>query len=213
MLIEFIEGPLWTISVVIFLVGVSYRLYANHRLGVKADLAPARPHPAGGSGHTVLGRFLPRREFMRQAMFVMVVGYVFHIALFVLLFFPEPHVRFIEQRILGFGWPAVPYWAFVLSAALTLASLVLLWMRRLLDPVRKKISTADDHLTALLLIAAILSGFMAMQQTYDLPRVLHLLLVELLLIYFPFSRLMHAFTIFFSRAYTGASYARRGVKV
>jgi nitrate reductase gamma subunit len=38
-----------------------------------------------------------------------------------------------------------------------------------------------------------------------------MLSVEACMVYFPFSRLMHAFTFAFSRAYTGASYGRRGV--
>jgi nitrate reductase gamma subunit len=36
-------------------------------------------------------------------------------------------------------------------------------------------------------------------------------LVNLWLIYFPFSRLMHAFTFSLSRGFTGAIYGRRGI--
>ena len=39
-----------------------------------------------------------------------------------------------------------------------------------------------------------------------------MLTVCLLLIYFPFSRLMHAFTFFLSRGFTGAAMARKGVQ-
>lgn len=212
MAVEFIEGFLWTFSVVVFVIGVSYRLFSILRLGVKADLSVPRAGGTGGAIRTLFGRFVPKREFVQQAMFIVVAGYAFHVGLFVLTFFAEPHVVFIENRILGFGWTPVPYWAFMLSAILALAGIVVLWMRRLLDPVRRKISTIDDHITAILIIVVILTGFMAMQQTYDVPRVIHLLSVEFLLIYFPFSRLMHTFTFVFSRCYTGASYARRGVK-
>jgi nitrate reductase gamma subunit len=38
-----------------------------------------------------------------------------------------------------------------------------------------------------------------------------MLTVCLLMVYFPFSRLMHAFTFPISRAYTGAAMARKGV--
>jgi len=51
---------------------------------------------------------------------------------------------------------------------------------------------------------------MALMQSYDFLRALHMLTVNLWLIYFPFSRLMHAFTWVLSRAETGAVYGRRG---
>jgi len=40
---------------------------------------------------------------------------------------------------------------------------------------------------------------------------LHFFTVELLMIYFPFSSLMHAFTFIPSRAFTGAWFGRRGI--
>ncbi|MDH3790890.1 MAG: hypothetical protein OES41_04035, partial [Rhodospirillales bacterium] len=58
---------------------------------------------------------------------------------------------------------------------------------------------------------ALLTGCLALQESHDSLRALHMLSVEVLMVYFPFSRLMHAFTFAFSRAYTGASYGRRGV--
>lgn len=56
-----------------------------------------------------------------------------------------------------------------------------------------------------------LTGCMALLESYTGLRVLHLFTVELLMIYFPFSRLMHAFTFVFSRSYTGSRMARHGV--
>lgn len=212
MVANFIEGPLWTISVILFVVGVCYRLFSMLRLGIKPDLAPARDTVKAGGVRTIFSRFIPRHELMARELLIWIAGYIFHIALFALVFFAEPHVRFIETRILGFGWAVMPNWAFMLASSLALGTMVLLWMRRLLEPVRKVISTADDHISSILIIVVILTGFMAIQKSYDLPRVIHLLSVELLLIYFPFSRLMHAFTFVFSRYYTGAQYARRGVK-
>jgi nitrate reductase gamma subunit len=41
---------------------------------------------------------------------------------------------------------------------------------------------------------------------------LHILSVELLLVVFPFTKLMHTFTIFLSRWYGGAISGYRGVK-
>ena len=41
---------------------------------------------------------------------------------------------------------------------------------------------------------------------------LHILSVELLMVLFPFTRLMHAFTLFMARWYTGAVSGFRGVE-
>jgi nitrate reductase gamma subunit len=53
---------------------------------------------------------------------------------------------------------------------------------------------------------------MALIEGFEGLRVLHRFTVELLMVYFPFSRLMHAFMFIPSRAYTGAWFGRRGVK-
>jgi nitrate reductase gamma subunit len=41
----------------------------------------------------------------------------------------------------------------------------------------------------------------------------HLLSVELLLVWFPFGKLMHAFTIFAARGATGLTFERRGASL
>jgi nitrate reductase gamma subunit len=56
-----------------------------------------------------------------------------------------------------------------------------------------------------------LTGCLALQEANPSLRALHMLSVEVWLIYFPFSRLMHAFTFVFSRGYTGMIFGRRGV--
>jgi hypothetical protein len=42
------------------------------------------------------------------------------------------------------------------------------------------------------------------------PVAIHLLSLELLLVWLPFGKLSHAFLVFLSRGYTGAAFARRG---
>lgn len=211
MFLDFVEGPLWYAAVAVFLVGVAWRLAAIARAGLKDDLSVPRNSGAPGAVATVFRRFLPHREFMRPAAFQMVAGYAFHIGLFVLVLFAAPHVKFIEQRILGFGWTPAPHWVFLLAANFAFAGLLLLWLRRMLDPVLRRISTLDDHIGTGLTFVVMFTGCMALFESHDFLRALHMLFVDLLLIYFPFSRLMHAFTFIFSRGFTGANMARKGV--
>ncbi len=107
------------------------------------------------------------------------------------------------------------------SGILIVIALLYLFIRRLVFPELRYISILSDHFVLLLLLAIVITGnlmrysirvdvvqvkqFMLSVLTFspismDIPGIfgLHLLLVSLLLIYFPFSKLMHAPGIFFS---------------
>lgn len=210
-MLEFVEGPLWYFASAVFLVGVAWRLVDILRRGNPKDLAPPRGDPLRGALKTLVSRSWTAPGFSKGATFHLIAGYMFHIGLFVLLFFAAPHVVFIEERLLGFGWTPAPHWLFILSAELAFAGLLLIWLRRVLHPVMKQITTLDDHLAVGLTFIAMLTGCLALFQSHDSLRMIHMLTVELLMIYFPFSRLMHAFTFVISRSYTGAAMARKGV--
>jgi len=212
MFLEFIEGPLWYAAVVIFFAGVALRLFEVFVKGTRPDLAAPRAPGWPGAARTVLSRSWTAKGFTKGATFHLVAGYMFHIGLFVLLFFAAPHVVFIEERILGFGWAPAPHWLFILAADLAFAGIMLLWLRRAMHPVMRKISTFDDHAAAILVFVVMLTGCMALLMSHDSLRAIHMLTVCLLLIYFPFSRLMHAFTFVISRGFTGAAMARKGVQ-
>jgi nitrate reductase gamma subunit len=212
MFLEFVEGPLWYASVAIFAVGVVIRLYEILARGVKPDLAPPRNAGTAGALRTLVSRSWTAKGFSSGALFHLVAGYMFHLGLFVLLLFAAPHVVFIEERILGFGWTPAPHWLFIVAADLAFAGLILLWLRRVMHPVLRRISTFDDHAAAWLTFSVMFTGCMALLLSHDSLRALHMLSVCLLLIYFPFSRLMHAFTFVLSRGYTGAAMGRKGVQ-
>ena len=211
MFLAFVEGPLWYFSVVVFVVGVLWRLVDVFRQPSRTDLSAARAGGVAGALRTIVTRSWTAQGFSRGATFHLVAGYMFHIGLFVLLIFAAPHVKFIEERILGFGWTPAPHWVFMVASDLAFAGILLLWLRRLMHPVMRKISTFDDHAAAILTFVVMLTGCLALLKSHDSLRAIHMLTVCLLMIYFPFSRLMHAFTFPISRAYTGAAMARKGV--
>ena len=141
-----------------------------------------------------------------------IAGYAFHLGLFALLFFAAPHIEFYKERILGFGWTPMPYWAFIVASQFAFAGLLVLWLRRLLHPVSRMLSNAGDHIGSVLVFFVMLTGCLALAESHEGLRLIHFFLAELLLIYFPFSSLMHTFTFVFSRGYLGANLARHGVK-
>ncbi|MBM3732417.1 MAG: hypothetical protein FJW24_02940 [Acidimicrobiia bacterium] len=210
-IIGFIEGPLWYFSATVFVAGALWRLAGILRFGRKPDLSVPRGSALAWAVRGFFLHFVPHGGFGRRTAFHLFAGYLFHIGLLLLLFWAAPHVAFLERRVLGFGWEPLPHWGFVVAAEAAFAGLILLWFRRISDPVLRTISDADDHIGSWLTFVVMLTGCLALQESHAELRALHMLTVELWLIYFPFSRLMHAVTFVFSRSYTGATYGRRGV--
>lgn len=211
MIENLIDGPLWYFSLAVFCIGILWQLVTIIFAGRKQDLSVARASASSGAVKTVFSRFIPHREITSQISVQVFAGYLFHLGLFALLFFAAPHVIFLEENLLGFGWTPMPHWAFILAAQAAFLGLIILWLRRMVNPVSRLISTWDDHIAAILTFVVMLTGCLALLEGFVALRLLHRFTVELWLIYFPFSALMHTFTFVPSRAFTGAWFGRRGV--
>jgi len=206
-----IDGPLWYFSLAVFAIGVVWQLVSIVFASRQQDLSLARGSAASAAFKTVFSRFAPHNEMTSKIGIQLVAGYLFHLGLFALLFFAAPHVIFLEQNLLGFGWTPLPHWAFIISAQAAFLGLIFLWVRRMVNPVSRLISTWDDHIVAILTFVVMLTGCFALLEGSTGLRLLHRFTVELWLIYFPFSALMHTFTFIPSRAFTGAWFGRRGI--
>jgi nitrate reductase gamma subunit len=76
------------------------------------------------------------------------------------------------------------------------------------------LSRGQDYLSWLVTFLPMLTGYLAFHQAllpYKTMLALHILSVELLMVVFPFSKLMHAFTVFSSRYFNGAAAGFKGV--
>lgn len=213
MLEQLVDGILWDIALVVFFVGIAWRIVDVMRRGKRKDLAEPRNPGISGAIMANIHGFFPRREISPRIRIHVIAGYMFHLGLFALLFFAAPHVKFIEEHITGFSWIAMPYWAFVLTAMISFAGLILLWIHRVINPVSQLISKRGDHVASILVFVVMLTGCMALAESSVELRLFHRFTVEMLMIYFPFSALMHAIMFVPSRAYTGALFGRRGVKL
>ncbi|GBE44186.1 MAG TPA: hypothetical protein ENH05_03750 [Rhizobiales bacterium] len=213
-MIAFIEGPAWYAALTIFVVFSLWRLGWVLLMGGDKHKSPARASAAAGAIRNIFVDLAPRGAFLKRGKvwFVALAGYAFHLGLFAVLLFAAPHVDFIEQKLLGFGWTPMPYWGFIVTAEIAFAGLLLLWIRRFVDPVTRLISRLDDHLAAGLTFIVMLTGCLALGQQSVFLRGLHMGFVELWLVYFPFSSLFHTFTWPLSRGYSGALFGRRGIR-
>ncbi len=217
MITDFIDGPLWTFSLTVFTIGVIWKLVTIVFGKRTIDLSVARGSGVPGAIQSVFSRFKADKGMAPHIRLQIVAGYMFHLGLFALLFFAAPHVLFLEEHFfsfdgMSFSWTPMPHWAFIVASEFAFLGLLMLWLHRILNPVTRLISTADDHIASILTFVVMLTGCLALLESFNELRLLHRFSVELFLIYFPFSRLMHAFTFIPSRAFTGAWFGRRGIR-
>lgn len=209
---ELVEGPLWYLALGVFVLGVTWRLLSILLKGLRRDYSMPRSSAFIGAVRAVITRFLPRQQMWSRTRLHVVAGYLFHLGLFALLLFAAPHVDFYHAQ-LGVAWTPLPHWAFILASEAAFLGLLLLWLNRALNPVTRLISSAGDHAASILTFLVMLTGCLALARAHESLRLVHFFLVELLMIYFPFSSLMHTFTFFLSRGALGAHYGRRGTPV
>jgi len=210
---QLVNGIFWDIALIVFFAGIAWRILTVFRRGNRRDYSQPRSSGIFGAIMANIRGFYPRKEVSSRIRLQVIAGYMFHLGLFVLLFFAAPHVKFIAEHITGFSWTAMPYWGFIVTSEIAFAGLILLWVHRVLNPVTQLISKRSDHVATILVFVVMLTGCMALGEASAELRAFHRFTVELLMVYFPFSALMHAVMFVPSRAYSGAFFGRRGVKV
>jgi nitrate reductase gamma subunit len=213
--LTWVRGTGLDIAVAIFVLGVIWRLVEIYSLGRKRDLSAPR-HVVGASGlNTVFRRSIPAEGMVKKSPVSYVGGYTFHIGLAVVVFFFAPHIKLISSLI-GVSWPALPSQFVDFAAVVTMAAMVLVLVDRINKPVKRFLSTFEDWFTWALTFLPVLTGWMAVQHLflpYTTLLALHILSVELLLVFLPFTKLFHAFTVFGSRWFNGTVNGHKGVAV
>lgn len=223
-LLDWTRGPLLGGAIAVFIAGVAWRWLALRRLpAASAGAAPARqPFGTGDALGASLRRMMPHPGIHPSATLVTINPYLFHVGLALVFFGYAPHIAFI-RRLTGLGWPALPDLVMYLAAAVTLVSLLMALLFRLTDPVLRTISRADDTLTWALTMLPLVTGMGVVGEPsaallaheaplYRTPLAVHLLSLELLLVWFPFGKLMHTFLVWPNRMQLARFLGRRGVR-
>ena len=213
--LNWVRGPGLEYATVIFLVGIFMRFLEMYLIGRKPDLSKARASASRAGWRAVWRRSLPSEGLMKNSPLVMIAGYVFHIGFLLVLLFYIPHIHFFRE-VIGFGWTGLPTPLINFLTILTIAALVALLVHRLIDPVRRFLSTTQDYVVWAVTTLPVVTGYMAMHMDvvpYTTMLALHILSVEILMVVFPFTKLMHAFTFAVSRYYNGAAMGRKGVQL
>ena len=205
------------LAAAVFVIGVASRIYtwAKTPVPLRIVTTPA-PKTRGGVALRLIGDALWFPSLFKADKLLWFAGILFHTLLWLVLL---RHLRF-------FLYP-VPGWVEGVQTAGLYAGygipfpLALLLARRLVLERNLYLSILGDYFTLLLLLGIAASGILLkvffpaylvdvkdivlglghlMPRAYDLPWLfgLHFFLVLLLLIYFPFSKLMHSGGLFFS---------------
>jgi len=223
-LLTWVRGPLLWLSLAIFFAGILWRLFSLWRL-------PINPKPQAHERITfstqdafsaAMTRMKPKGGFHPSATLVTINPYVFHIGITIVFFGYAPHIAFMH-KLTGLWWPALPDMVMYFSASATIVSLAMALLFRLTDPVLKCISSADDYITWTVTFLPFLTGMAVLNEPstavlvrdhviYPGPLAIHLLSLELLLIWFPFGKLMHAFLVMPARMQLATFFGRRGVR-
>ncbi len=218
-LLSFARGPALTFALSVFVLGIGWRLFAILRRPAAHDLSQPRVAGLGAVGRGMLAHLWPRKTFPRRTLPATVNAYAYHIGLAVVVFGFVPHIAFVK-RLTGLSWPAVPGWVFGVAATVMLFGLLFALMLRFASPPQRVLSGFDDYASWALTVLPFLTGMAAIYLPLDasypvrsehpVALAIHLLSFELLLLWFPFGKLSHAFLLFASRGVTAAALTRKG---
>ena len=208
------RGTAFDVAIAIFIIGLIIRLFEIVSLGRERTLAEPKGSEFLPGVKTILTRTLPDGGTFKRQPLTVIAGYVFHVGLLITLLLFIPHIELFRETF-GFGWPGLPNPIVDAAAVLGVVGLLAALWNRLTNPVMKMLSGGEDYLVWVLTFLPLLTGYLAyhrMINPYPLAMGLHLLSIELLLILFPFTKLMHTFTLCLTRWYKGTKSGRRGVQ-
>jgi nitrate reductase gamma subunit len=212
-LLAFAKGPILMWSLIIFCAGVSWRLVGVLLLRRKPDYSePRDTSKTWGGVRTIFTRMWPRKEFQARTAYGSALGYVFHFGLAIVVFLFVPHILFLKSMT-GLSWGGLPNGVIYAVGVITLIALIAALIRRLTHPVLRLLSNFDDYFSWLVTTTPVVTGLLAaahLGARYETLLGIHILSIELLFIWFPFGKLMHAILFAVSRGTTGALLERKG---
>jgi nitrate reductase gamma subunit len=214
-LLGFARGPALKIALVIFCLGVTWRIVGFALLRLRRDWNQPRESMLRswvGGIVTVGSRSWPHKEFIGRTGAGEALGYSYHIGLFIVILLFTPHILFLGS-FFGVTWPGLPSSLITVISVLTLTLFLAVLFRRVTNSVLRMISNFDDYFSWFITALVMVTGLAATAHIggpYQTLLAVHILSVDALLIWFPFGKLMHAFYIFPSRALNGALLARKG---
>jgi nitrate reductase gamma subunit len=219
-LLGFARGPALKLALAVFCIGVVWRIVGFGLLRIRLNRSRPRasiPRFLAEGLLAVGTRSWPHPEFIGRTGAGEALGYSYHIGLFAVVLLFGPHIAFLGSLLgltwLGLTWPGLPSSLITVISVLTVTLFLAVLFRRVTNPVIRMLSNFDDYFSWIITMLVLATGLAATAHLggpYQTLLALHILSVDVLLLWFPFGKLMHAFYIFPSRAINGAILARKG---
>jgi nitrate reductase gamma subunit len=213
--LSFARGPALRVALGIFCAGVVWRILAFALLRIRRDFNRPRNSIQKYLWTGIVAtasRSWPHPEFIKRTGAGEALGYSYHMGLFAVILLFGPHISFLGS-LFGITWPGLPSSVITGIAVVTATLFLGVLYRRVTTPVIRMLSNFDDYFSWFITMSVMLTGLAAsahLGARYETLLAIHILSVDVLLIWFPFGKLMHAFYIFPSRAINGAILARKG---
>jgi nitrate reductase gamma subunit len=219
--LQFARGPFFYAALLVFVAGMIYRLVTITGLGWSKDRIHTKGSKAGGVVMSFLKGilvwpFIPwvKNTFKRNPV-TYIAGGLFHLGLFAVIFLGTAHML-VWKSLLGFGWTTLPLPIVDWLAAVAIIAMLILLVNRIVNPVLKLISGPAEYLAWLFVFLPMVTGYIMAHHLwfrYEVLFSLHMISVDVLLIWIPFSRISHFIFYFFSRTIHGQEFGKRGVRV
>jgi nitrate reductase gamma subunit len=217
--LEFARGPFFQAALLVFVAGMLYRLTRVVLLGWAPDRVPNKGSKLGGVAKSyakglLILPFVPwvKNTFDKNPV-TYLAGGLFHLGLFIVIFLGTAHML-VWKSLLGFGWPTLPLPVVDWFAAGGIVALIALLINRLVNSVLRLISGPAEWLNWLIVFLPMVTGYIMTHHLffpYETLFSLHMLAVDVLLIWIPLSHISHFMFYFFSRTIHGAQFGKRAV--
>jgi nitrate reductase gamma subunit len=202
-MVEFIKGPLFWISVALFVVGSVVRIVSRIRLAKKDKVV--YPYMRWSYSLKSIGHWIVPfgTHSMRQRPFFTVISFAFHICLIL-----TPLLLAAHQQMLGISFLTLPDGVADVMTLVVIGAGLFFLQRRLLYPPVNNVTLIPDYVLLLCVMAPFVTGFLAYHQWFDYRTVLilHMLAGEIMLVIVPFTRISHMLMFPFTRAYMACEF-------
>jgi nitrate reductase gamma subunit len=216
-MLEFSRGPMFYGALLFFIAGMVYRLVTVISLGWNKDLA--KPRGSKGAGVVksflrggIIFPFFPREKAAyAHNPVVYIAGGLFHLSMFVVVILGAAHML-VWKSLIGIGWPTLPLPIVDWMAAVGIIAMIALIINRAIHPVMRLLTGPAEVLNWLFVFLPMITGYMLthhMFLPYEKLFIIHMMSINVLLIWIPLSRISHFMFYFFSRTIHGVEWGKR----
>ena len=202
---DFIGGPLVWLAIAVFALGSAARILSMVA-PARRDRAVIPTYDARFGLRSILHWMLPfGTRSMRLRPVHTAVSFAFHACLIATPLLAGGHAV-LWERSWGVSWWSLPPLAADLMTLVVIGGGIFFFVRRLVAPEVRNVSTLGDHLLLLLAVSPFVTGLAAKQQWLDaeLATALHIVCGAAWLVAIPYTRLAHMLWFAFTRSFMGS---------